>query len=171
MRRNAIGGRAEREAVMNTREHFLRMFAYDSWANRECLSAMQAARLASSATVGRMAHILSAEKLWFEHLRQESQSLPVWPTASIQECLALADEMANLWRYYLTPLQPGAFNEKIEYHNSKGEPWSSRVEDVLTHVLMHSAYHRGQVALEMRAAGMEPAYTDFIHAVRQGFVE
>ena len=132
---------------------------------------MQSARLVSSATVGRMAHILSAEKLWFERLRHASQSLPVWPTASMQECLALADEMANLWRYYLTPLLPGAFNEKIEYRNSKGELWSSRVEDVLTHVLTHSAYHRGQVALEMRAAGMEPAYTDFIHAVRQGFVE
>jgi len=156
---------------MNTREHFLRMFVYDAWANRQCLSAMQGARPVSSDTVGRMAHILAAQKLWLERLRHERQSLPVWPTASMQEILALADEMATLWRSYLTPLQPGAFSEKIEYRNSKGEPWSSRVDDVLTHVLLHSAYHRGQVALEMRAAGLEPAYTDFIHAVRQGFVE
>ena len=147
------------------------MFAYDDWANRQCLSAMQAARLVSSATVGRMAHILSAEKLWFERLRHESPSLPVWPIASIQDCLALADKMADCWRNFLTPFEPDAFDEKVEYRNSKGEPWSSRVEDVLTHVLMHSAYHRGQIALEMRADGMEPAYTDFIHAVRQGFVE
>jgi hypothetical protein len=27
------------------------------------------------------------------------------------------------------------------------------------------------IAMQMRASGMEPAYTDFIHAVRQGFVE
>ncbi|MBZ5655712.1 MAG: DinB family protein [Acidobacteriia bacterium] len=167
--RNAIS--AAQEKPMNTSEHFLRMFAYDSWANHQTLSAMQAARLVSSGTVGRMAHILSAQKLWFERLRGESQSLPVWPTASLQDCMALTDEMANLWRNYLTPLQASAFHEKVEYRNSKGEPWSSRVEDVLTHVLLHSAYHRGQVALEMRAAGKEPAYTDFIHAVRQGFVE
>ena len=147
------------------------MFAYDAWANRQCLSGMQAARLVSSSIVGRMAHVLSAEKLWFERLRSERQSLPVWPTASIQDCQALADEMAAAWGSYLAPLQPGAFHEKIEYRNSKGESWSSSVEDVLTHVLMHSAYHRGQVALEMRAAGLEPAYTDFIHAVRQGCVE
>jgi hypothetical protein len=25
--------------------------------------------------------------------------------------------------------------------------------------------------LQMRASGIEPAYTDFIHAVRQGFLE
>lgn len=155
---------------MNTREHFLRMFAYDDWANRQCISAMQAARFVSSNSVGRMAHILSAQKLWFERLRHESQSLPIWPAANIQECLTLADEMANLWRNYLTPLPPAAFKEKTEYRNSKGQAWSSRLEDVLTHVLMHSAYHRGQIALEMRAAGIEPPYTDFIHAVRQGFV-
>ena len=65
----------------------------------------------------------------------------------------------------------GLFNRMVEYRNSKGEAWSNRVEDILTHVLMHSAYHRGQIALEMRAAGTEPAYTDFIHAVRQGFLE
>jgi uncharacterized damage-inducible protein DinB len=156
---------------MNRREeHFLRMFAYDYWANRQCLAAMQAAPGVSSDTIGRMAHVLSAQKLWFERLRHERQSLPVWPNTSIPGCIALADEMRSLWRSYLMTLQPGAGNEKIEYHNSKGESWSSRVEDVLTHVLMHSAYHRGQIALEMRKAGMEPAYTDFIHAVRQGFV-
>ena len=156
---------------MNTSEHFLRMFAYDSWANRQCLSAMQAARLVSTGTVGRMAHVVSAEKLWLERLRGESQSLPVWPASSLHDCLTLADEMSRLWRNYLTVLSPDAFSSKIEYRNSKGEPWSSRVDDVLTHVLMHSAYHRGQIALEMRAGGMEPAYTDFIHAVRQGFLE
>jgi uncharacterized damage-inducible protein DinB len=45
------------------------------------------------------------------------------------------------------------------------------VEDVLTHVLLHSAYHRGQIASQMRAGGEEPAYTDFIHATRQGLIE
>jgi uncharacterized damage-inducible protein DinB len=68
-------------------------------------------------------------------------------------------------------LPPASLDGKVEYRNSKGEPWSSRVEDMLTHVLFHSAYHRGQIALQMRAAGNEPAYTDFIHAVRNGFVE
>jgi uncharacterized damage-inducible protein DinB len=39
------------------------------------------------------------------------------------------------------------------------------------HVLLHSVYHRGQIALQMRSSGAEPAYTDFIHSVRQGFLE
>ena len=83
----------------------------------------------------------------------------------------MAEEMSSAWQSYLSHLLPGSLDDKIEYRNSKGEPWSSRVEDVLTHVLFHSAYHRGQIALQMRASGTDPAYTDFIHAVRQGLVE
>jgi uncharacterized damage-inducible protein DinB len=154
---------------------FLRMFAYDHWANRECLASMHSAGSVSADTVGRVAHILSAQKLWLERILQQRQSMPVWPTATIEDCMALADEMSTAWRNYLiqlgTQVPPGSLDDKVEYRNSKGEPWSSRVEDILTHVLFHSAYHRGQIALQMRASGMEPAYTDFIHAVRQGFVK
>ena len=162
-------------------EDFLRMFAYDHWANRECLKAMSKHACAPGEavsgegiprnTVGRIAHILSAEKLWLQRILREQQSMPVWPSSTIEECEALADELGSAWRNYLGKLRPGGLDEKIEYRNSKGEAWSSRVEDVLMHVLMHSAYHRGQIALEMRAAGIEPAYTDFIHAVRQGILE
>jgi len=162
---------------MDTKD-FLRMFAYDSWANRECLAAMRASPSASADasvnTIGRMAHILSAQKLWLERILQQRQSMPVWPSATIVDCTALADEMSSAWRNYLTQLAdqppPGSLDGKVEYRNSKGEPWSSRVEDILTHVLFHSAYHRGQIALQMRSSGIEPAYTDFIHAVRNAFV-
>jgi uncharacterized damage-inducible protein DinB len=154
---------------------FLRMFAYDHWANRECLAAMRTAGSVSAGTVGRMAHLLSAQKLWLERILKQRQSMPVWPTATIEDCMTLTDEMSAAWRTYITRIgnqfTPGSLDDKVEYRNSKGEPWSSRVEDILTHVLFHSTYHRGQIALQMRASGVEPAYTDFIHAVRQGLVE
>ena len=48
---------------------FFWMFDYDSWANRECLAAMRsAADSVSPDIVGRMAHILSAQKLWLERI-------------------------------------------------------------------------------------------------------
>lgn len=154
---------------------FLRMFAYDYWANCQCISAMRAAGPVPADTIGRMAHILSAQKLWLERILRQSQSTPVWPAATIDECKMLADEMSIAWQSYLTRIAnqytPESLEDKVEYRNSKGEPWSSRVEDILMHVLFHSAYHRGQVSLQMRASGADPAYTDFIHAVRQGLVE
>ena len=154
---------------------FLRMFAYDDWANRQCLTSMRAAGPVSADTLGRMAHILAAQKLWLERILKKPQSSPVWPTLAIEDCLTLADEMSVAWHSYLervgNQFAPELLDDNIEYRNSKGEPWSSRVEDILMHVLFHSAYHRGQIAVQMRASGVEPAYTDFIHAVRQGLVE
>jgi uncharacterized damage-inducible protein DinB len=156
---------------------FLRMFDYDSWANRECIAAMRgAAGSVSPEMIGRVAHILSAQKLWLERILNQPHSTAVWPSATIEECVTLAEQVSSAWRNYLKTLSQQAFSQRtlesnVKYRNSKGEPWSSRVDDILTHVLFHSAYHRGQIALQMRASGFAPASTDFIHAVRAGFIE
>jgi len=152
------------------RGDFVRMFAYDHWANGECLRALRGAASSGKdvgAVVKRVAHILSAEKLWLERMRRVPQTMAVWPGSTLDECEALADEMGSAWKKYLASLSADGLAEVVDYKNTKGEPWRNRVEDVLTHVIMHSAYHRGQIAMEMRAAGLEPALTDFIHAVRQ----
>jgi uncharacterized damage-inducible protein DinB len=156
---------------MTGKQNLLRMFVYDHWANRECLRALSAAPPVPANILRLIAHTLAAQEVWLERLRTQPQSTAVWPTSTVQDCTLLADEMAAAWKDYLKQLPDSDLHSTIEYRNSKGEPWSSRVEDVLIHVLMHSVYHRGQIALEMRAAGMQPAYTDFIHAVRQGFME
>lgn len=152
-------------------KHLRRQFAYNEWANREVLANLRMSARPPGQTLRLPAHILSAERLWLERIRKQPQSLPVWPEFSADQCETQIAEMANLWREYLNGLSAKQLSESISYKNSKGEPWSSTVEDILTHVLLHSAYHRGQIASQTRAAGETPAYTDFIHAVRQGFVE
>ena len=153
-------------------EHLRRQFDYDAWANGEVLAAIEGGTGPSSAQpLKLLAHILSAERLWMERLGQRLQSLPVWPEFSIDECKAQIAELANLWREYFARLSSAELSEQITYKNSKGEPWTSSVQDVLTHIVMHSAYHRGQIASLMRAGGGTPAYTDFIHAVRQGLIK
>lgn len=173
-------------STMDLLEHLRRQFAYDAWANREVLAAMRAATLGAiklgetasppARPLQLLAHIVSAERLWLERLRQQPPSLPVWPDfgvdqSGVDRCATQIAEVAELWREYLAELSPSALADKISYKNSKREPWSSTVLDVATHVIMHSAYHRGQIASLMRAASNTPAYTDFIHAVRQGLVE
>jgi uncharacterized damage-inducible protein DinB len=152
-------------------KYFLKMFKYDRWANHECLNALRTAAVQPPQVLRLLSHTLAAQKLWLERLQRIPQSVAVWPSSTIEDCAALADEMLTAWIKYLAELPAGGFETEIDYRNSKGEPWSSRVEDIITHVLMHSAYHRGQAALEMRASGLQPAYTDFIHGVREGFVK
>ena len=118
-----------------------------------------------------LAHIVSAERLRLERLRLQKQTYPVWPDFSLGQCKLEIEELPKLWKQYLVSLKEGGLSRSLTYKNSKGESWTSQKQDILMHVILHSAYHRGQIATDMRAAGFTPAYTDFIHALRQGLVE
>lgn len=155
---------------MSMIDHIRRLFGYDDWANREVLAAIRGAGSAGR-PLKLMSHILSAERLWYERMKGLGQTLPVWPEFSVQQCEEQAARMAQLWKEFLSPANEAELALPVSYKNTKGQGFTSAKEDVLLHVITHSAYHRGQIAAEMRATGFTPAYTDFIHAVRQGFVD
>ena len=156
---------------MSMLEHIGSLFSYDDWANREVLRSLQDLDAPPERSIKLLAHILSAERLWLERLRAEKQTLPVWPLFTLQDCQSEIDQLPGLWTSYLTSLGEAGLSTLCAYKNTKGETFSSRKQDILLHVVMHSAYHRGQIAADLRAAGFTPPYTDFIHAVREGFVE
>jgi uncharacterized damage-inducible protein DinB len=154
---------------MKTENHLRRQFAYDTWANREVLKTIRAHGGNDERSLQLMSHILAAERVWIERLLQRPQTVAVWPEPELTWCEGQTEALASLWIEYLT--NAADLDQTISYKNSKGEQWSSTVIDVLTHVLMHSAYHRGQIASHMRESGQTPAYTDFIHGIRQGLVK
>jgi uncharacterized damage-inducible protein DinB len=151
-------------------DYLRKQFAYNAWANRTVLTAIRATR-DDTRSLQLFSHILAAERVWLERLKQAPQSVPVWPTSDLAGCEADAADLEQKWHEYLDLATAGDLLQTISYKNTKGEPWTSAILDVLTHVIMHSAYHRGQIASHMREIGQTPAYTDFIHAVRQGLVE
>lgn len=149
------------------RERIRRLFRYDRWANGEALGSARGRQ----AALRLMAHVLGAEWLWLSRLRGLRPPVPVWPEWNELECERQRAALRPEWEAYLAALTDEDLKGAVDYVNSKGERWRSTVEDVLMHVVLHSAYHRGQAATAVRASGAEPAYTDFIHAVRRGFVD
>jgi uncharacterized damage-inducible protein DinB len=162
---------AKEGSFVNLADYLRRQFAYDEWANREVLNAIRAAGGAKERSLELMSHILAAEMVWLERLKQQPQSVPVWPEPDLAQCEAQAAKMGGLWLAFLDLITAGDVSQSISYKNSHGEEWTSTIVDVLTQVIMHSAYHRGQIATHMRANGQTPAYTDFIHGVRQGLFQ
>jgi uncharacterized damage-inducible protein DinB len=148
-----------------------RLFAYDGWANGEALAALRRAGAPPPRALAWMAHVVAVEWLWLGRLRREKRAVVAWPDLALDRCAEELAALAAAWRAYLGELTPERLAEPIAYVNSQGEPWTSTADDVLTQVVTHSVYHRGQIAAELRAAGHTPPCTDFIHAVRQGFVE
>jgi len=146
-----------------------RLFVHDDWANREVLGSIRASG-SPVRPLKLMSHIFSAERLWLERMKGLGQTFPVWPDFTLQQCEEQAAGLCLLWKEFLSPANEADLSVPVSYKNTKGESFTSQNEDVLLHVITHSAYHRGQIAADMRAAGFAPAYTDFIHAVRQGFV-
>ena len=156
---------------MDMLQEFRRLFSYDAWANREVLTALIALDSVPSRPLQLLAHILSAERLWLERLQNKKQSYPVWPDFTLAQCEVEISELQHLWTNYLAGLTTDKLLQMVDYKNTKGEFWVNSILDILMHVVTHSAYHRGQIAAAMRAAGHTPAYTDLIHGVRQKLVE
>jgi uncharacterized damage-inducible protein DinB len=146
-----------------------RMLEYDVWANGATLDSLQQGT-SPARSLRWMGHILGAEHLWLSRIHHRAAPLPVWPDLSVEDCTRHLKQLSGMWQEYIHRADAAVLAQQIPYTNSKGEEWTSSVQDILTHVTIHSAYHRGQIASDLRAAGQTPAYTDFIHAVRQGLV-
>ncbi len=151
-------------------EYYARLLRYDAWANAETLGSLRGGEVPPKA-MRWMGHIVGAGALWLARLRQEPPAMAVWPDLDLDGCARGIERLADSWPRYMGTLSPADIEESVGYRNSLGEYWTSTVGDILTHVAMHGAYHRAQIAAAVREGGREPAYTDFIHAIRQGFVE
>jgi len=156
---------------MDMHEHFQRLLAYDEWANREALASLAASIPPPPHSLRLLAHIVAAERLWLGRLQEDRKAVVVWPDLTLDECAAQLAELPRLWQDQSRGLTPARLAQPIAYTNTKGEQWTNTVGEILTHVVLHSAYHRGQIASDLRAVSLPPAYTDFIHGIRQGLVE
>lgn len=147
---------------------FQRELDYDAWANREVLRHLQRESSPPANCAGWLAHVLGAQSEWLARLSGATSGLPVWPTLTLDELESHLARLQGEWQRFLMELGPQGLERRITYVNTKGQTWTSRVEDVLTHVLLHGAHHRGQIASALREAGLTPPYTDYIHATRSG---
>ena len=153
-----------------------RLFAYDAWANREALASLRGAGESLPERVRRrLAHVVGAQRLWLARIESAGGDPPppppaVWPDLNLDEIGTEIGELGARWSLLVTGLDEIELARSVTYVNSKGEPWSSKVGDVLMHVVLHGGYHRGQIASDLRDAGFTPAYTDYIEAVRRGWI-
>ena len=143
---------------------YQRLFAYDNWANREEVGHLRSLAAPPAQAIKILAHIVGTEWLWLGRLRREAKPAIVWPDLTLDEIAKQIDRLRGEWQ------RDFDLNDVVEYMNSKGERWSSSAEDILMHTIIHGGYHRGQIALLVRQSGETPAYTDYIHCIRQGLL-
>lgn len=148
-------------------DFFQRMFDYDLWANQRALESISSVTSQDEA-LRFLAHIVGAHRIWLGRFDvPTSGPAEPWLMLNAEECGAAIRETHSAWRDLLNQMTPEKLAGDIVYRNSKGDEFRNPTAEVLTHVVIHSAYHRGQVATAVRQAGGKPAPTDYIVYVRQ----
>ena len=145
------------------------LIRYDQAANRQTLDALRATPEAPDRARAVFAHLLAAQRVWAERLTEGGTSrTPVWPDLSLDECKAWLDTSGALFDRVLAPEASGeaSLDAKVQYRNTRGVGFENTVREVLLHVVLHGAYHRGQIAAFIREAGGTPPLTDYIFHVR-----
>jgi uncharacterized damage-inducible protein DinB len=141
---------------------FQLLFEFELWANRRSLASIEAATERGRA-VRLMAHILAAQDAWLTRLRgADSSGIVVWPEWTAERCRNDLERLAGEIDAYLCGLTPAHLEVEIEYSNQTGRTFRNTPLDILTHLGLHSQHHRGQIALQLRELGRQPAVTDFI---------
>lgn len=151
-----------------------RQFRHAAWADAELVRALrehplEGERAERAARI--LAHLVAAECLWLRRLGASAPEAAVWPGWTLDEAAERLAELERAWRALVGGLDEHALRRTISYATSKGTPWTSRVDDVLDHVLLHGAHHRGQLAMLLRDAGHVPPTVDLALAARQGSLD
>jgi uncharacterized damage-inducible protein DinB len=156
-------------------DRFRKWFAYEQDAHAKVVRSLESvpAECRDSPeyqkAVGWLAHLVMARKTWLGRLGViPLPSGPLFPDkVELTEVLAGLRSVQELWSHYLVSLSDDMLAQTIEYKSLDAGQFRNRLEDILTQLFGHSSYHRGQIATLVRAAGGEPATTDYIYWCRE----
>jgi uncharacterized damage-inducible protein DinB len=148
-------------------------FAYTIWANQlvldavEKLGAEQFLRPMDSSFSSlrdTLVHLMWAEWIWLE--RWEGRSPPeVFDPANFPTVASVRErwkEIEARRERLVGRMQSGEEERRLSYVNTRGERWEYTLGQMMQHVVIHSAYHRGQVVTMLRQLGAAAPTTDYL---------
>ena len=147
-------------------DHLTKLISHLAWADDRVLAALRSADAPDPTCLELFAHVLAAEHVWLARLKGEAPHHPVWPVLTREECAGLVQANQRVWTAYVAALAATDLPRAVTYTNSAGQTFSSSREDILLHVCLHGAYHRGQIAWALRKGGGVPMPTDYIAFTR-----
>jgi uncharacterized damage-inducible protein DinB len=149
-------------------DYYANLFRYTAWADRRVLGALRTQPAAHPEALPLFAHVLAGEHVWLSRIRGVELRVAVWPTLSPDECEALLEENAAGYAELVRGVPADGFGKLIRYRTLKGVEYQTPLGDILTHVVTHGGYHRGQIAKAIGRAGGTSVDTDYIIFVREG---
>lgn len=162
------------DANLDAKTHFLDLVDYHLWANDVLFNSVDALPAGAAeadeglffgSALRTMNHLLVATRIWIgrlrgndpKHLKLDQVLHANW----VELKQALKSELVE-GRAWIAAQPTGFFESSITYTNTRGEPFTSRVVDVLTHAFLHFNHHRGQVSVAVTRQGGNAPEMDYI---------
>ena len=116
-----------------------------------------------------LGHVIAARRMWLQRLGiLPPTDRPLFPTSpTLDEIVADWVDIRRHWSAYFAARTDDAITQPFEYTSLDAGRFRNQVEDILAQLNGHAWYHRGQIAMLIRAAGGTPAITDFIYYCRE----
>ena len=136
----------------------LKTLDYNQWANDRFIDHLSGLDGYPESISRLMSHILNAMDIWISRIKTNESNFEVWQIHNESKWQELNN---NLCQESLMIATERSLNDWIHYKNTKGVAGSRQVGHILYHLVNHSTYHRGQMALELNNAGLKAVSTDY----------
>lgn len=138
------------------------------WADERILDALQKSETRSKDLLKLIRHVAVAEQVWLTRLLgKDSGQYSLWEEAEdLSVIRSMFEENAKQYRVYMEGLEESRLDEMIDYANQSGVLFQTSVRDILSQVILHGQYHRGQINQALRIESAEPVQIDYITFAR-----
>jgi len=143
------------------KDHYLELYRYENWAMRKIIPLVETSSDPEAERLFK--HILLARELWFNRVSGSSNRYD-FDGVDFAECVTAYHRNQAEWMDFIGGC--GDFESAVHYQTLAGEPFSDKLKSILTHVVNHSTYHRGQITSVLKGK-LELASTDFIFFLRE----
>jgi uncharacterized damage-inducible protein DinB len=156
-------------------DRFRRWFDYEKVSHARVLASLESVPADRRDTpefqkaVMLLGHLAAARQIWLYRFGVGREAPgDIFPAGlTLDEVRRRVADGEAAWSDYLSRLDDAELARVFEYQSLDAGRFRNTVEDTLAQLFGHSWYHRGQIASLVRAAGGEPAKTDFIFWCRE----
>lgn len=150
------------------KKYFEDYFLYNHQANTMVIESICQVSNKEDQLLDLFSHLLNAHLIWLNRISTVNQKIPTpWQRLEKTEFSPFNDQLLEQTLAYLhSATLGGDLKQTIAYQTSTGAKFSNTVQQIYFHILAHSAYHRGQIAMLLRNKGIDPPLSDYIFLKR-----
>ena len=152
---------------MHVSDHLRLLVAYDGWATERLLrqtaglvEAEDGAGASWGSIEGSIQHVVDSHGRWLE--RFDGKPRFTVAGAGFEALTVATHTMSELLKAFTAELSDADAYEEVHFHDSSGAPHHDYLAVLLSHVVNHGTYHRGEAALMLSRIGRSPGDLDLM---------